>query len=263
MQTALQGVKDFGIGAVKGAAHTAIDLGSAVHMIPGVSTLVDKAYGTPGLSQAAFPAAREATAYSNPTQQLGGAAETVAEMAVPVDAGVQALPSAARAGAKFKGILAAGAGNLPVDVSKTGNAALRVAELAQHGGGTEWGPAPVRQLIQYLTNPKKPELTYSVGRDFASNISRLSAKEWQSINPQIGAEVAGVAAELNRALAETAQKVGQGQAYVEAMREYAKAKQLQGIYTAFLKGAQRTAPYATAAGAGAYLYHKISSVLGQ
>jgi hypothetical protein len=262
MQTAFQGVKDFGIGAVKGAAHTAIDLGSAVHMIPGVSKAVDTLYGTPGLSQAAFPAAREATAYTNPTQQLGGAAETVAEMAIPVDAGVQALPSAARAGTKFSEVMGA-ARHIPVNVEPAGQAALRVQQLAERGGRM---PKPVNDFLKYVTNPDKAPLTYEAARDFASNLGRLSVNERMQLTPVVQREVAIMTGNLAKSVAEAASKAGKGQVYAQAMREYSQAKRLEGVYDAFLKGASKSAlPAAVAgggAGAGYWLASQIKNIMG-
>jgi hypothetical protein len=262
MATALQGVKDFGIGAVKGAAHTAIDLGSAVHMIPGVSTAVDKLYGTPGLSQAAFPAAREATAYSNPTQQLGGAAETVAEMAVPVDAGVQALPSAARAGAKFTEVMGAAKG-IPINEIPVAQQAMRIKEFASHGSTM---PKAVNDFLRYVSNPSQPQMTYETARDFLTNMGRLSVSERMAMNPPMQREVAVMTANLAKSVADAANAAGKGQVYAKAMTEYARAKQLEGVYDAFLKGAQKSAlPAAVAggaAGAGYWLTSRLKSILG-
>lgn len=76
-------VGDVALGAVKGAAGTAIGLGELAHKVPGVSRAVDALYGQPGLSARAFPAAREAVAPTNTAQQVGRFAEQTAEMMVP------------------------------------------------------------------------------------------------------------------------------------------------------------------------------------
>ena len=263
MQTALQGIKDFGIGAAKGAAHTAIDLGSAVHMIPGVSTVVDKLYGTPGLSAQAFPQARQETAYSNPTQQLGGAAETVAEMAIPVDAGVQAIPSTARAGAKFAEVMGS-ARNMPVNTIPAVQSAVRVRELAEHG--TQM-PQVVTKFLKYVTNPDKPEMTYEVARDFLTNLGSLSVSERLALNKPLQRQIAIMTGDFAKSVAETAGKAGKGQLYAQAMKEYARAKQLENVYDLFLRGAQKGAlPAAIAggsAGAGYWLASKVKSILGE
>ena len=74
---------DFVIGALKGGGETAINLGSMLHQIPGVSSLVDKLYGQEGLSQAAFPEARAAMTPTNTAQSIGKGAERIAELIVP------------------------------------------------------------------------------------------------------------------------------------------------------------------------------------
>lgn len=263
MATALQGVKDFGIGAAKGAAHTAIDLGSAVHMIPGVSKAVDTLYGTPGLSQQAFPQARQDTAYSNPTQQLGGAAETIAEMAVPVDAGVQAIPSTARAAGKFSEVMGAAKG-LPINEIPVAQQAMRIKEFASHGATM---PKAVNDFLRYVSNPNQGQMTYETGRDFLVNLGRLSVSERMAMNPPMQREVAIMTGNLAKSVADAANAAGKGQVYAQAMKEYGQAKQLQSVYDAFLAGAKKGALPAAiaggAAGAGYGLMSKLKSVLGE
>jgi hypothetical protein len=261
--SALSTAKDLGIGALKGAAHTALDLGEAAGNLPNIATggtlrdAVDELYGTPGISKAAFPAAREDMAYTNPTQQIGGALETGAEMLVPVGEAASAIPNAARAGRAFNDV-AKVANKLPVDTSAIGNVALRIADFAQHGGGTQWGPAPVRQFIQYMADPKKAPLTYEVAREFASNISKLSVNEAMKMSPVIAKEVAELRVVTNRAIADVASKAGKGAEYAKAMNEYAKAKKLSGLIDTAIDSAQKGVPYgivggsAAAVGGGAY-----------
>lgn len=74
---------DNAIGVGQGLANTAIGLGQIVHYIPGVSRAVDAIYGREGLSDAAFPAAREAVQPQNNAQRLGFAAEQIGEFFVP------------------------------------------------------------------------------------------------------------------------------------------------------------------------------------
>lgn len=229
------------VGAAKGAAHTALDIGqTAVNagVIPGQ---------IPGAPNAAVRAGMEATPYSNLGQQVGGGLETVAELAMPLTKAVEAIPSAARAGKAFQEVMGA-AKQVPIDVSEPGNVALRIADLAQRGGGTQWGPPPVRQFIQYVTDPKKPAMTYEVARDFASNISRLSAKDLASIPPAVMREIGNLRMTLNKSVADAANVAGKGSEYASAMTEYAKAKRLQGVLDDIAAGAQRAVPYL---GAGA------------
>src|SRR3990167_7344861 len=51
---------DFTAGVGKGVVKSVVGLGELAHRFPGVTTAVDALYGQPGLSRAAFPAARRA-----------------------------------------------------------------------------------------------------------------------------------------------------------------------------------------------------------
>jgi hypothetical protein len=237
---------DLAIGAVKGAAHTAIDAGSLIQAIPGVSTAVDALYGTPGLSKNAFPAAREATAYSNPVQMAGGAAETLGEMAVPVGAAADALPSAARAGQKFESVMAA-AKDVPIDVEAPGQVALRIKQLADRGGSM---PMVVRKFLNRITDPDMGAMTYQEGRDFASNVSRLSADEYGRLTPVVGREVTNLRMTLNKAVGVAAAKAGKMEEYQAAMKEYANAARLNEAWNNIWTGVKRAAPYATGSAVG-------------
>jgi hypothetical protein len=263
--------KDLGVGIAKGAAHTALDLGELAGKLPvdlqggTLRGAVDTLYGKPGLSAAAFPAASEDTAYSNDVQRLGGAVEAAGEMAIPVGKGITAIPSKARSGQVFQDVLKV-AKDIPVDTSAPGNVALKIADLAQQGGGTNWGPAPVRQFIQWATDPKKQPMTYEVAKRFASNISALSVKELTSVPPTIMREIGELRVVLNKAVADAAGKAGMGEEYAKAMTEYGRAKQLLGMIDAFVEGSKRAIPhlaYGGAAGAaGAMLWKKIASMMG-
>lgn len=244
--------KDVGVGAAKGAAHTAIDLGQAVHMIPGVSSAVDALYGLKGLSGKAFDQARDDTAYTNTSQRVGGGLETLAEMAVPVGKVAQAVPSTARAGRTFQGVMSA-AKNVPVDVKDVGDVALRIQSLAERGGSM---PMAVRKLLNRMTGPGG-ELTYEEARDFASNISRLSADEYNRLTPVVAREVANLRVTLNRAIGDAAAKVGKLSDYQAAMREYAQASKLRSVLGEVVTGAKKTLPYASGAGAGYWTAQKL------
>lgn len=264
------------LGALKGAAHTALDLGEMAGGLsnpfnPAGGTLreaVDTLYGKPGLSNAAMGAAREDTAYGNTAERVGGALETAAEMAIPVGEGAAAVkaavPSAARAGKLFEGVKAA-AKAVPIDVSAPGDVALRIADLAQRGGGTNFGPAPVRQFIQWVTDPNKGPMTYDVAKDFASNISRLSAKDTMSIPPAMQREIHQLRVVLNKAVGDAAAKVGKGEDYARAMNEYAKAMRLRDAVDAAKEGAAKYLPKAAGAlglGAAGAIGYKAYKALG-
>lgn len=253
MDTAADVVK----GAHKGLAHSFLDAGQAVHLIPGVTQAVDALYGQPGVSDEAFKQARQVSAYENVPQMVGGALETAAEMAVPVTKGVKAIPTTAKAGVKFQEVMRA-AKNVPVDVNGPGQVALRIQELAERGGSM---PMAVRKFLNRITAPNGAAFTYEEARDFASNISRLSANEFQRLTPVVAREVANLRVTLNRAVADAAAQAGKGKEYAQAMNEYARAMRLRGAVESVVEGAKRSVPYATAAGAGYWLTSKIRSLL--
>lgn len=277
--TALDTAKDVGIGAMKGAAHTALDAASLVRMIPtpygsNVGAATDAIgnalggvysrmrYGTttpPVNGGQALDVARRNTAYSNGPQLAGGALETLAEGAIPVTRAADAIPSAARAGQRFQSVMAA-AHSIPIDVNGPGQTALRIQQLAERGGSM---PLSVRKFLNRVTDPKLGPMTYEEARDFASNISRLSANEYGRLTPVVAREVATLRETLNKSVADAAKKAGKLDEYTSAMREYAKAAKLRDVLNEIGQGAKRAFPYAGAAGAGAYLMQKAKDLFGE
>ena len=257
--SALGTAEDVATGFAKGAAHTALDLGSAVDAVPGVKWLIDKAYGQPGISDKAFEAARQATKYRNTAQTVGGVAEGAAELAVPVSAAVEAVPSTARAGAAFKDVMSA-AGSVPLDVEAPGKVALRIQQLAERGGSM---PLSVRKFLARITDPNKADMTYEEGRDFASNISRLSANEMGRLTPVLQREVANLRVSLNAANATAAQVAGKGAEYAGAMKEYANAMKFKGAVDTGISALVKAGVPLTAAGLGYWLAkHTVGLVTG-
>lgn len=248
---------DLATGVAKGAAHTALDLGQAVDAIPGVTTAVDTLYGTPGLSKNAFAQARQDTAYTDTAQRVGGGAETLAELAAPVGEGVEAFPKVSRAAGKFQQVMAA-AKDVPVDVEAPGQVALRIQQLADRGASM---PQAVRKYLLRATDPTKDAPTYEEIRDFASNISRLSANETQRLTPVVGREVANLRVALNKAAGDAAAKVGQLENYQSAMKAYAQAMKVRDAIGAAWMGAKKSVPYIGAAGAGEWLSKQIRDLL--
>lgn len=265
----LDTAKDVAIGAGKGAASTAANIGEmAVNagMIPGATP----ALFNPVLRSPLFTKTDEATTATNTPQRIGKGLEAVAEMALPVGAGakaaVEAIPSTARAGAAFKDVMGA-AKAIPINPEAPGQIALRIQQLADRGGGSM--PRPVSQFLQRVTNPDKAPMAYEEARDFASGISRLSANEFQRMGPAVAREVAGLRVTLNKAVAEAASKAGKGAEYAQAMNEYAKAMKLKTAVDDVVGAAKKAVPYGLAtgavgaAGAGAYWLTKhISDLLG-
>ncbi|MEY4387883.1 MAG: hypothetical protein RLY20_3166 [Verrucomicrobiota bacterium] len=186
----------------------------------------------------------------------------VAALAAPVGgavkAGVEALPSVTRAGEKFQNVMGA-ARNIPIDVKDVGEVALRINQLAERGGSM---PMAVRKLLNRMTDPEKAGMVYEESRDFASNISRLSANEFGRLTPAVAREVAELRVALNKANAEAAQKAGKLKEYAAAMTEYQRAMKLRSAVNSAIEGAKRYAPIASAAGAGAWLTKKVVDAIG-
>ena len=158
---------------------------------------------------------------------LGGALQTATiPMAFAVgpaaEAGVEAIPSRAWAMQAFKDV-AADAGNVPVTLSRSGNAILRAKELSEAGTSM---PQSIGKLLRRVTDPNKPPITYSEARDFYSNISRLSADEYNRLNPIMKRQVGMIASALKDDIGDAAGQVGQAAKYYSAMKNYAQASRL-------------------------------------
>jgi hypothetical protein len=275
-RTMLDTAKDVGVGFVKGVDRTALGVASAVRAIPGVAPVTDAIgnaiggaagqalYGTqtpPVSGDTAMREFKDVAQSSNTPQAVGGALENVAEAAIPVGKAASAVPRLSRAKQNFETVMAA-AKDIPINVEKPGEVAMRIAELAQHGGGTNWGPAPVRQFIQYITDPKKPEMTYQVARDFASNISRLSSKDLASIPPAMMREIHDLRVTLNLAVGDAAKHAGRLGEYRDAMREFRAAMQMRDAAKYVGKKVVKALPYAALAGGAAYYGNEAKKWLG-
>lgn len=165
---------------------------------------------------------------------------TVAALGAAVPAAVRAWPTKAKAAGQFQQVMGK-VGSDPVDVGQAGNAALRISELAERGASM---PKVVRDLIKRATDPEKGEITYKEARDFYSNISRLSADEYQRLNPVVKMEVGKLRVALDRALAKTAANGGEEATYRAAMKQYALASRINELAT-------KAAKYSAGAAAGA------------
>lgn len=167
---------------------------------------------------------------------LGKAAEIVpsAEHAAHlfnlVEHGGEVLDAASPTGLR----LVKGASAVPVHLSRTSDAAMKAMELGQRGGT----PAkPVMDLLERVTKParvpgsrtrlpSKP-LTYSEGRDFFVNLTKLSAEQGASLSAPMKQQIGLVAQALKADIGDAAGQVHQAGNYYAAMREYAKAAQLK------------------------------------
>lgn len=249
-RTWMDTAKDVAIGFAKGAGDTAVGLGSLVHKIPGVTSAVDALYGTPGLSDNAFKVADQELTATNTPQMAGKGLEFLAETAIPITKGAQvvkgALPSTARAGAGFEQVMRH-AHSMPVDVSRAGDVALRIQELADRGGSM---PMVVRKFLRRVTDPNMGDLTYREARDFYHNISRLSANEYQRLTPVVQREVGALRVALNDALTKTAEAAGKGNDYRSAMAEYRNAARGREMVETVGSAAKKAAVTGTIGAAG-------------
>lgn len=257
-RTWMDTAKDVGIGIAKGAGSTVAGLGEMAGnagLLPGVRP---NAFGDSSMRNPAFTQAEQATTATNTPQMVGKGLETAAEMVLPGMAAVDAVPTVAKAGAKFQDVMSA-ARSIPIDVNAPGAVALRIQQLAERGGSM---PMAVRKFLGRITDPQQAPMAYEEARDFASNISRLSVNEFGRLTPAVAREVSNLRVTLNKSVAQAANQAGKGKEYAQAMNEYARAMKLRDAVDAATKGAKRALPYAGAAGAGTWLTKEIMSMFG-
>lgn len=240
---------EFGKGVAKAFGRTIGNLASgAQQMFPGVNyTPADQAR------------LEQHTAPHGTAQKVGYVAETVAEMALPTAsmgrAALRAIPNQRRAGQAFQAVMSKAA-HVPIDVSAPGNQALRIYQLSERGGTM---PKAVRDFLKRVTDPEKGPMTYEEARDFASNISRLSADEYKRLPPAMQKEVHGLRVALNGAVKKAADSVGMGDVYSGAMKEYSQASKVRGHVDDAKKAALKYAIPATAGGVAANYLLRLAS----
>jgi polyhydroxyalkanoate synthesis regulator phasin len=127
--------------------------------------------------------------------------------------------SGARAAQNIQGATQAAKGAV-VNTEKAGQAGLRAIDLQATGGRM---PRVVQQFMQRVTTPGKGDLTFEEARDFYSNISRLSANEYNALNPTMQRQVGAMRQALHEALVESAETVGKGGQYAKGISEYARS----------------------------------------
>ena len=89
-------------------------------------------------------------------------------------------------------------------------------------------PRMVSRFLQRTTDPTKGPLEFAEGRDFYSNVSRLSGDEFNRLTGPIKREVGNLRTSLHDSLKGAADTVGMGDDYAKGMREYAQAAKLKG-----------------------------------
>lgn len=129
--------------------------------------------------------------------------------------GRAAIDSASQAFQKVMGL----AKDQPVPMTDNLSQSLsRYQDLVNAGGSRSLS---VSKLLNRVTAPNAAPLSYSEARDFASNISRLSADETQRLTPVMRLQVGNIKAALNEAVGQAAGSAGQGSQYAGAMQNYA------------------------------------------
>lgn len=128
----LGAIGDVVTGAAKGVANTAAHIGPKLwHAVPGVSELVDKFYGEPGLSERAFAEIDRILTPTNTAQKAGFIGEQIVENLIPSKAitslGTAAVARGAPALAKVMG-KTAGAIAPRVAVEAAANAGMAAAQ---------------------------------------------------------------------------------------------------------------------------------------
>jgi hypothetical protein len=258
LQRGLRIAKDVGIGAAKGLGSTVAGIGeTAVNagLIPGVTS----GAFNPAFRSPIFQKTDDATTASNTAQRVGKVGEQVAEAVLPAAAGANAIPRMGRAATKFQTVMGA-AKAVPVSTEAPGQVALRIQELADRGGTA---PRAVTKFLRRVTDPEQAPLLYEEGRDWASNISRLSADEYGRLTGPVKREMGNLRVALNGALGDSAGTVGHGEQYASAMKEYAQAAKLNSFQQALVEALSGKAARGIgqgiglgAGGTGAYMLWK-------
>ena len=131
----------------------------------------------------------------------------------------KAFASKARAATNFQQVMGAAEKEVVPVTNELSDALSRYQQLADRGGSRS---IAVTKLMNRLTTPESAPLTYKEARDFYNNISRLSADEFNRLTPVMKQQVGAVRVALNNAIQGTAETVGKGEQYANAMQEFAQ-----------------------------------------
>lgn len=167
-------------------------------------------------------------------ETVKGLALEAATMGVGGIAGA-VLPSAARAGKKFDQVLAA-AKNVPLDTTSIARIAGETETLASRGGNL---PKVIRDFIKAHTDDVP--VTYEAGRDFAQNAADKAMSLTRVGKKNMARKVTQFTEAMKAGNREAATKVGMGELYDQAMKEYARAKGLEESARIVVKWGKRAA----------------------
>jgi hypothetical protein len=184
-----------------------------------------------------------------PAAFMGGPA-TEAGADAAATAGSKVFGSVDKAGQLFNEVSTA-AKDQPIQLSeKVYDALDDIKKLSD--AGAKGTPRVASKLANRLNNVDE-ELYWDEARRFYSNISRLSANEYNSMAPQMQRAVGQLGRALGEVLSDTATSIGKGDQYEQAMQLYRTSKAWQQFGSNAWTFFKKAAPYAVGAGAGARL----------
>lgn len=138
--------------------------------------------------------------------------------------------------------------DVPLNLAKADDAALRALELAGRGGKSTTkvigrGNRMAKVFKDYIdTREASPVMTYEQGFDFASAAKKLTPAESKVLKGPMKAQAAKFASALNESLKEAAATKGMDDLYTQGMKEYAKAMRQKAIAEALRKSGKRIIP---------------------
>lgn len=195
---------------------------------------------------------------------VGGLAEalTIPSMVIggpAAKAGIEAVPSTAYAGKVLNQVAErmnnAGA---VVPLNESLNPLSNIGTLNRTG--TEFSKAPRQLLARALGG--QTALPYDEARNFYSNISQLSADEAMKMKPIASKAIGELRDGLHSDIGAAADTIGEGEAYRNAIKEYAQASTLKEKAALVAKWAGR-AGVTAALGAGGYSAYKKAQELAK
>lgn len=172
------------------------------------------------------------------------------------------FPNLTSAGSKFDQVMAA-AKDVPIDTAPANEVLARAQELRQRGSSFPKVMndfAKAQKAGAASAEPFSNLMTYKEGRDFASSAGALSTREATAMNATMQRQVGEFAQALKTANREAAVKVGMGDLYDSAMKEYRQAKTIQGAGEVLKKHAWQAA---LTAGGVTYAGKVIREVFGK
>lgn len=131
------------------------------------------------------------------------------------------IPTRAGAGELFDEAMGKAA-NEPVNLTNSLPELDRIKQLADNGGTMPTAAGKLRDLVQ-----SGQPLDYRNARDFASNLSGLSAGERGNLTPAMNRQAGTLSKAFNSDVGDAATRAGAGKEYNAAMKQYAQAMALR------------------------------------